>query len=86
MTYLLHILIYIGIFSIGYTKFAVFVMSFFVLLGFVPILITKFYRDNMDVLIENILGFLRGVNWMIVIPLALLGYFALMLIAIKIKE
>ena len=77
---------YIGIFSLGYTKFAVIVMSFFVLLGFIPILIMKFYRDNMDVLVENILAFLRSVNWMVVLPLALLGYFVLMFIAIKIKE
>jgi len=79
-------LAYVGIFSIGYTKFAMIVMSFFVLLGFVPILIMKFYRDNLDVLIENILAFLRNVNWMFVIPLVLFGYFALMMIAIKIKE
>jgi hypothetical protein len=77
---------YIGIFSLGYTKFAVIVMSFFVLLGFVPILIMKFYRDNIDVLIENILAFLRNVNWLAVIPLALIGYLGLMFIAIKIKE
>ena len=77
---------YIGIFSLGYTKFAVIVMSFFMLLGFVPILIMKFYRDNMDVLIENILAFLRNVNWLVIIPLALIGYFGLMFITIKIKE
>jgi hypothetical protein len=77
---------YLGIFSLGYTKFAVIVMSFFVLLGFVPILIMKYYRDNMDVLIENILTFLRNVNWFSVIPLVLIGYFSLMFIAIKIKE
>jgi len=77
---------YIGIFSLGYTKFAVIVMSFFVLLGFVPILIMKYYGDNMDVLIDNILNFLRTVNWMTVIPLALIGYLGLMFIAIKIKE
>jgi hypothetical protein len=77
---------YIGIFSLGYTKFAIIVMSFFMLLGFVPILIMKFYRDNMDVLIENILAFLRNVNWLVIIPLALIGYFSLMFIAIKIKE
>ena len=79
-------LAYVGIFSIGYTKFAMIVMSFFVLLGFVPILIMKFYRDNMDVLVETILTFLRSVNWLIVIPLVLIGYFALMIIAIKIKD
>jgi len=77
---------YIGIFSLGYTKFAVIVMSFFVVLGFVPILIMKFYLDNLDVLIENILTFLRSMNWMTVIPLALIGYLGLMFIAIKIKE
>jgi len=77
---------YLGIFSLGYTKFAMIVMSFFVLLGFVPILIMKFYRDNMDVLIENILTFLRHVNWLAVIPLVLIGYFILMFGAIKIKE
>jgi hypothetical protein len=52
----------------------------------VPILIMKFYLDNLDVLIENILTFLRSVNWMTVIPLALIGYLSLMFIAIKIKE
>jgi hypothetical protein len=77
---------YIGIFSLGYTKFAVIVMSFFMLLGFVPILIMKFYLDNLDVLIENILTFLRSMNWMTVIPLVLIGYLSLMFIAIKIKE
>jgi hypothetical protein len=77
---------YIGIFSLGYTTFAMIVMSLFVLLGFVPILIMKFYRDNMDVLIENILTFLRSVNWAAVIPLVLIGYISLMVIAIKIKE
>jgi hypothetical protein len=83
---LLAALSYIGIFSLGYTKFAMIVMSFFVLLGFVPILIMKFYRNNMDVLIENILAFLRDVNWLAVTPLVLIGYFILMFVAIKIKE
>jgi len=77
---------YIGIFSLGYTKFAMIVMSFIVLLGLVPILIMKFYRDNLDVLIENILAFLRNVNWLVIILLALIAYFSLMFIAIKIKE
>jgi len=77
---------YIGIFALTYTKFAVIVMSFVVLLGFVPVLVMKFYGDNMPVLIENILTFLRNVNWAAVIPLTLIGYFGLMLLAIKIKE
>jgi hypothetical protein len=37
-------------------------------------------------LIENILTFLRNVNWLSVIPLVLIGYFALMFVAIQIKE
>lgn len=77
---------YIGIFSIGYTKFVMAVMTFFVLLGFVPILIMKFSRDNMEVLVENILTFLRDVNWAGVIPLALIVYAGLTFIAVKIKE
>ena len=40
----------------------------------------------MDVLVENILTFLRSINWMAVIPLALIAYFSLMFVAIKIKE
>ena len=77
---------YIGIFSLGYTKFAMIVMSFFVLLGFVPIFIMRYYKDNMDILVGNITAFLRGVNWGAVIPLALIVYAGLMFIAIKIKE
>jgi hypothetical protein len=77
---------YTVIFVIGYTKFAVIVMTFFVLLGFVPILIMKLYGGKMDVLVESILTFLRNLNWMILLPLALVGYFILMGIAIKVKE
>ena len=77
---------YIGIFIISYTKFAVTVMTFFVLLGFVPILIMKIYGNNMDVLVESILTFLRNLNWIIILPLALVGYFILMGIAVKVKE
>ena len=83
---LLAALSYIGIFSLGYTKFAVIVMTFVVLLGFVPILIMKFYENNMTVLVENILTFLRGINWAAVLPLALVAYLGMMVIAIKIKE
>ena len=77
---------YMVIFIIGYTKFAVIVMSFFVLLGLIPMLIMKLYGDNMDVLVNNVLNFLRNLNWMILLPLALVGYFILMGITIKIKE
>ena len=77
---------YIAIFIISYTKFAVIVMFFFFLLGLIPILIMKIYGDNMDALVESILTFLRNQNWMLILPLALIGYFILMGIAIKVKE
>ncbi len=77
---------YMVIFIIGYTKFAVIVMTFFVLLGLVPILIMKLYGDNLDVLVQGILAFLRNLSWGILLPLALVGYLLLMGIAIKVKE
>lgn len=77
---------YMVIFVIGYTKFAVFVMTFFVLLGFVPILIMKLYGGNLDTLVKSILSFLRNLNWVLILPLALFGYFILMGIATKVKE
>jgi hypothetical protein len=77
---------YMAIFVMGYTKFAVIIMTFFVLLGFVPILIMKFYGNNMDLLVGSILTFLRNLNWILILPLALMGYLILMGIAIKVKE
>lgn len=83
---LLAALSYIGIFSLGYTKFAIIVMTFVVVLGFVPILIMKFYENNMELFVENILTFLRGISWAAVLPLALIAYLGMMLLTIKIKE
>jgi hypothetical protein len=40
----------------------------------------------MNALVESILTFLRNLNWMILLPLALVGYFILMGITIKVKE
>ncbi len=77
---------YMVIFIISYTKFAVIIMTFFVLLGFVPVLIMKLYGDNMNVLVESILTFLRNLNWIILLPSALVGYLILMWLAIKVKE
>jgi hypothetical protein len=77
---------YMVIFVIGYTKFAVIIMTFFVLLGFVPILIMKLYGGNMDVLVESILNFLRALNWVMLLPMALAGYLIMMGIAVKVKN
>lgn len=77
---------YTGIFSIGYTKFAVIVMSFVVALGLVPMLIMKSYQGRMDILIEQLLAFFVGINWAFVIPASLIIYAGLMTAAIKIKS
>ena len=77
---------YTGIFSIGYTKFAVIVMSFLVALGLVPMLLMKAYKDRMDVLVDQLLEFFTNLNWWIIIPITLIVYFGLMTIAVKIKS
>ncbi|MFC2164673.1 ABC-2 transporter permease [Acidobacteriota bacterium] len=77
---------YAGIFSIGYTKFAVIVMSFLVALGLLPMLLMKAYKDRMDVLVDQLLEFFAGLNWLAIIPIALIVYFGLMAIAVKIKS
>jgi len=77
---------YIGIFGIGYTKFAVIVLSFLVALGLVPMFLMKSYQDRMDVLIDQILEFFTNLNWLIILPAALAFYFGLMLLAVKIKN
>jgi len=70
--------LYIGIFGIGYTKFMVIVLSFTTALGLVPMLFLKANRGRMDVVIENLLGWIRGLNWFVLIPLLLLVYLGLM--------
>jgi len=77
---------YTGIFSIGYTKFAVIVMSFFVALGLVPMILMKSYQGRMDVLIDQILEFFAHLNWLVLIPAALAAYFGLMVLAVKVKS
>jgi hypothetical protein len=77
---------YTGIFGIGYTKFAVIVLSFLVALGLVPMLLMKTYQGRMDVLLDQILAFFEGLNWLLIIPAALLLYFGLMVLAVKVKS
>lgn len=77
---------YAGIFGIGYTKFAIIVLSFLVSLGLVPMLIMKSYQNRMDILIEQILEFFAGLNWWVILPIALIAYFGLMATAVKIKS
>ncbi len=77
---------YAGTFSIGYTKFAVIVMSFLVALGLLPMLIMKSYKGRMDVLMDQLLKFFAELNWLAIIPITLIAYFGLMALAIKIKS
>ena len=77
---------YTGIFGIGYTKFAVIVMTSLVALGLIPMLLMKSYQSRMDVLVDQILEFFAGLNWWIMIPITLIVYCGLMALAVKIKS
>jgi hypothetical protein len=77
---------YIGVFILGFTKYIVIVMSGLLALGFIPMFLLMAYRDRMDILVENILTFYAGINWMIVFPAALAAYFVLMLTAAKVRH
>jgi hypothetical protein len=78
-------LLYIGIFTFGYTKFVIVVLSFTTALGLVPMLILKRNREDMDVIIENLLAWIRGLDWLVLIPLLLVAYLGLMVLALKIR-
>jgi hypothetical protein len=67
-------LMYMGIFGFGYTKFVMVVLTLITALGMVPMLIMKSNRDRMDILIENLLSWIRDLNWLVFIPLLLLTY------------
>ena len=77
---------YIGIFALGYTKFLIFVGSGWLALGFVPVIIMKTYKGRMDILKETVLNFYAGIDWLVVIPSALVVYFVLMLVAAKVRH
>ncbi|MGB6865028.1 MAG: ABC-2 transporter permease [Candidatus Aminicenantaceae bacterium] len=77
---------YIGIFALGYTKFLVIVGIGWLSLGFVPMIIMKTYQGRMDVLKVSVVNFFTGIDWLVVIPLALVVYFVLMLAAAKVRH
>lgn len=77
---------YIGIFTLGFTKYIVVVGVGWVGLGFLPMIIMKTYEGRMDVLRETVLDFLAGIDWLIVITLSLVVYFVLMLVAAKVQH
>ena len=78
-------LMYIGIFSIGYTKFVVVVLTITTALGLVPMLLLKRNRDNTGEVIENLLAWIRGLDWLLLIPLLLLAYLGIMVVALQIR-
>jgi hypothetical protein len=78
-------LLYMGIFCFGYTKFVVVVLSFTTALGLVPMLFLNSNRGRMDVVIENLLAWIRGLNWLLLLPLLLLAYLGLMGLALQVR-
>lgn len=80
-------LMYLGIFGFGYTKFVIVVMTLVTALGLVPMLILRAgRRDGMEILIENLLSWLRDLNLWVFIPLVLLAYLGISGIAWLIKS
>lgn len=77
---------YIGIFTLGFTKYLLIVGVGWLTLSLVPMIIMKTYEGRMDVLRETVLDFYAGINWFVVIPLALVVYFVLMLAAAKVRH
>ncbi len=77
---------YIGIFALGFTKYLLIVGVAWLTLSLVPMIIIKTYEGRMDVLRETVLDFYAGINWFVVIPLALVVYFVLMLAAAKVRH
>lgn len=77
---------YIGIFALGFTKYLVVVGVGWVTLSLTPMIILRTYEGRMHVLQETILNFFSGIDWLVVIPPALVIYFILMLVAAKVRH
>jgi hypothetical protein len=78
-------LLYIGIFGFGYTKFMIVVLTCTTALGLVPMLFLKSNRGRMDVVIDNLLAWIRGLDWLLLLPLLLLTYLGLMGLALQVR-
>jgi hypothetical protein len=77
---------YIGIFTLGFTKFLVVVGVGWFTLSIVPIFLLRTYQGRMDVFRESVLSFFSGIDWLVIIPLTLVVYFILMLVAAKARH
>jgi hypothetical protein len=76
---------YIGIFTLGFTKYLLVVGVGWLFLSLVPMIILRTYQGRMDNLRETILNFFVAIDWLVVIPSALVVYFILMLVAAKVR-
>ena len=78
--------IYIGIFSIGYTKFLIAFTSLLVIIQLIPFTLaaTK-NREVLDSFFSKTRETLPQLNWIIILPLILILYLVLMTAAIQIK-
>lgn len=77
---------YIGIFALGFTKYLAVVGVGWLTLSLVPMIILRTYQGRMDVFRETVLHFFIGIDWPVMIPLALVVYFILMLTAAKVRH
>lgn len=77
---------YVGIFALGFTKYLVVIGIGWVALAFVPMVIMKTFEGRMDILREKVLNFYTGIDWLVTIPLSLVIYFLLMLVAAKARH
>jgi hypothetical protein len=76
---------FIGIFALGFTKFLMIVGIGWLAIAFIPTIILRTYQGRMDVLKDSVFNFLAGIDWLVVIPLALVVYFVQMLLAAKVR-
>jgi hypothetical protein len=77
---------YVGIFALGFTKFLVVVGFGWVILSLVPMVVLRTYQGRMDTVKEAVVNFFTGIDWLVVIPLALVVYFILLLVATKVRH
>ena len=77
---------YIGIFTLGFTKYLIVVGVGWFTLSLIPTIILRTYQGRMDALKDSVFDFFTGIDWLVVIPLTLVVYFVLMLLAAKVRH
>jgi hypothetical protein len=55
-------------------------------LSLAPMVILRTYEGRMGVLRETVLNFFAWIDWLVVVPSALVVYFVLMLVAAKVRH